>query len=187
MTITSFPLSILIAVLCFPVYLVSSKLNRWLTRRVLARKYGCKEPPRPNLDLDDINRKSAQNQNFLDTATRLFNEYGKTYKTKRAGRVFIRTSDPEVSKAVLSTHFEKFGLQPIRYERGKSFFGNGMLVTDGPQWKKSRALIRPTFDIAHIANLDRLGRHVDRFMGLLPRDGSTIDLLPLLKRLVSFE
>jgi len=88
---------------------------------------------------------------------------------------------------VLSTHFEKFGLQPIRYEDGKGFFGNGMLVTDGYQWKRSRALIRPTFDIAHIANLGRLQSHVDRFMGLLPRDGSTIDLFPLLKRLASFE
>src|SRR5881394_294666 len=97
-------------------------------------------------DLDEINRKSAQNQNFLDIATHLFNKHGKTYKTKRAGRVFIRTRDPEVSNAVLSIHFEKFGLQPIRYEDGKGFFGNGMLVTDGYQWKKSRALIRPTFD-----------------------------------------
>lgn len=60
-----------------------------------------------------------------------------------------------------------------------------MLVTDGPQWKKSRTLIKPTFDIAHIANLDRLGPFVDRFMELLPRDGSTVDLFPLLKRMVS--
>ena len=90
----------------------------------------------------------------------------------------------EVSKAVLSTHFEKFGLQPIRYEGGNSFFGNGMLVTDGHQWKTSRTLIKPTFDIAHIANLGRLGPFVDRFMELLQRDGSTVDLFPLLKRMV---
>ncbi|KAF2713984.1 cytochrome P450 [Pleomassaria siparia CBS 279.74] len=183
MTLISLLLPALIAAFCFPAYLLSPKLNKWLTRRVLIRRYGCKDPPQPNLNLDEINRESAQNQSFLDTATRLFNEHGKTHKAKRAGRVFIRTNDPEVSKAVLATHFDKFGLQPLRYEGGNSFFGNGMLVTDGPQWKISRALIRPTFDVAHIANLDRLGRHVDRFMALLPRDGLTIDLFPLLKRL----
>ncbi|KAF1961218.1 n-alkane-inducible cytochrome P450 [Byssothecium circinans] len=183
MAISSIPLSILILILSVPVVLLYSKFNRWLTRSLLAWKYGCKEPPRPNINLDEINRTSAQNFTFLDTTTRLFNDHGKTYKTRRGGRVFIRTCQPEVSKAVLSTHFEKFGLQPIRYEGGKSFFGNGMLVTDGAQWKTSRALIRPTFDVAHIANLDRLGPFVDRFMGLLPRDGSTVDLFPLFKRL----
>jgi cytochrome P450 len=85
---------------------------------------------------------------------------------------------------VLSTHFKHFGLQPLRYEGGKGFFGNGLLVTDGAQWKSSRALIRPAFDIAHIANFDRLSGYVERFMSLLPRDGSTLDLFPLFKRLV---
>lgn len=185
MAASSVPLSILVVILSIPVFVFSSKLNRWLTRSLLAWRYDYKEPPHPNINLDEINRTSAQNYTFLDTSTRLFNQHGKTYKTKRGGRVFVRTCDPEVSKAVLSTHFEKFGLQPIRYEGGKSFFGNGMLVTDGNQWKISRMLIRPTFDVAHIANLDRLGPFVDRFMSLLPRDGSTVDLFPLLKRLVS--
>lgn len=147
-------------------------------------KYGAKEPPHFNIDLNRINRESTQDHKSLETATKLFWKYGKTYKTKRGGRAMIRTCDPELFKAVLSTHFENFGLQPIRYEGGKSFFGNGMLVTDGPQWKTSRMLIRPTFDVAHIANLGRLGPFVDRFMELLPRDGSTVDLFPLLKRMV---
>lgn len=185
MAVGSVPLSILALIFSGLALVLSPTFNRWLTRSLLAWRYGCKEPPRPNINLDEINRTSAENYTFLDTTTRLFKEHGKTYKTKRGGRVFIRTCDPEVSKAVLSTHFEKFGLQPIRYEGGKSFFGNGMLVTDGAQWRTSRALIRPTFDVAHIANLDRLGPFVDRFMRLLPRDGSTVDLFPLLKRLVS--
>jgi hypothetical protein len=185
MAFTSISLSILVSILSILILLLPSKFNRWITRSLLAWRHGCKEPPYPNINLDDINRTTALNYTFLDTTTQLFNEHGKTYKTVRGGRVFIRTCDPEVSKVVLSTQFEKFGLQPIRYEGGKSFFGNGMLVTDGAQWKTSRRLIRPTFDVAHIANLDRLGPFVDRFMRLLPRDGSTINLLPLLKRLVS--
>jgi len=184
MEATTLPLTFLFATLGVVGYILATKFRPWLVRCYLAWSYHCREPPHPHIDLDKINQVSGRNHNLLDTATGLFNKYGKTYKTRRGGRVFIRTCDPEVSKAVLSTHFEKFGMQPIRYEGGKSFFGNGMLVTDGPQWKISRALIRPTFDVAHIANLARLGPHVDQFMTLLPRDRSTIDLLPLLKRLV---
>lgn len=184
MAVRSILLAISVFILSVLFLKFSSKFNKWLTRSLLTWRHGCKEPPRPKINLDEINRTSAQNYTSLDTTTHLFNEYGKTYKTNRGDKVFLRTCDPEVSKAVLSTHFEKFGLQPIRYEGGNSFFGNGMLVTDGAQWKASRTLIRPTFAVAHIANLDRLGPFVDRFMSLLPRDGSTIDLLPLLKRLV---
>jgi cytochrome P450 len=165
-------------------HFLSKRLTRWRSRRALIRRHGCKEPPELPLDLAVINQKAAKEHKFLETTTQLFNEYGKTYKAKRSGRTIIRTCDPEVFKAVLSTHFENFGMQPIRYEDGKGFFGNGMLVTDGLQWKHSRALIRPVFDIAHVANFDRLSAHVERFMQLIPRDGATIDLYPLLKRLV---
>jgi cytochrome P450 len=185
MVVNSTQLTILSCLSLLPILVFFTKIRTWASRSLLAWRHGCKEPPHPNINLDEISRTSAQNFTSLETTTRLFNEIGKTYKTKRGGRVFLRTCDPEVTKAVLSTQFENFGLQPIRYEGGKSFFGNGMLVTDGAQWKNSRTLIRPTFDVAHIANLDRLGPFVDQFMRLLPRDGSTIDLLPLLKRLVS--
>jgi cytochrome P450 len=187
MAATLVSLSPLIFVLFVTVLLFYSRLNKWFGESLLAWTHSCREPPCPNINLDEINRESAQNHTFLDTTTQLFNTHGKTYKASRGERVFIRSCDPEVAKAVLSTHFDKFGLQPIRYESGNSFFGNGMLVTDGAQWKTSRMLIRPTFDIAHIANLDRLGPFVDQFMHLLRRDGSTIDLLPLLKRLVRHE
>jgi len=172
------------AISCVVLYFLLPRVSRRLSRRTLVRKHGCKEPPHLSLGLDQINKQAAIDHKFLETTTRLFDEHGKTYKAIRAGRTMIRTCDPEVSKAVLSTHFENFGMQPIRYEEGKGFFGNGMLVTDGSQWKHSRALIRPTFDIAHVANFDRLSGHVARFTDLLPRDRSTVDLFPLLKRLV---
>jgi hypothetical protein len=172
------------AILLISSYIFVPRVARWLSRRALVRKHQCKEPPQLPLDLAEINQKAAKEHRFLETTTRLFNEYGKTYKARRAGRTIIRTCDPEVFKAVLSTHFENFGMQPIRYEDGKGFFGNGMLVTDGAQWKHSRALIRPVFDIAHVVNFGRLSTHVERFMQLIPRDGATIDIFPVLKRLV---
>lgn len=152
---------------------------------------GCREPPRYHhkdpLGRDLFRRtiEAYKEHKFLDFTERLFQEHGNTFKTITEGKVLIKTRDPEVSKAVYTTFFDKFGLQPIRYEGGKGFFGDGILVTDGAQWKRSRTLIRPAFDIAHIANFNRLDRHVSRFLEILPQDGSTIDLLPLFKRLVS--
>jgi cytochrome P450 len=150
----------------------------------LTHKFDFKDPPIVDFDLGPINDRAAQEHRFLETTKHLFDQYGKTFRTTRLGRKFIRSQDPEVMKAVLSTHFENFGMQPLRYEGGKGFFGDGMLATDGPQWKHSRTIIRPTFDVARIANFGRLKGHVERFMEILPRDGSTIDIFPLLKRLV---
>ncbi len=160
------------------------RVSKRITRTLLVWRYGCEEPVTLKLDLLAINQKATLEHKLLETITRLFNQHGKTFKAYRSGRRFIRTCDPEVTKAILSTHFENFGMQPLRYEGGKGFFGNGLAVTDGIQWKSSRALIRPTFDIAHIANMDRLSSHVSRFIDLLPRDGATIDLFPFFKRLV---
>jgi cytochrome P450 len=128
-----------------------------LIRRGLIQKYGCKSPSTIlDLNITEIDAKAAQEHKYLETTADLFTRYGRTHKVFHFGRTVIRTCDPEVAKAIYSTQFNRFGLQPIRYEGGKGFFGNGILVTDGPHWKASRALVRPAFDIAHIANFDRL-------------------------------
>jgi hypothetical protein len=40
-------------------------------------------------------------------------------------------------------------------------------------------MIRPNFTRSQVADLDGLEKHVQRFVNLLPRDGSTVDLQPL--------
>lgn len=187
MSLVNLRVTLLVVIICVPLYFLLPIGGRWYTRRALVCKRGCKEPPTLAIDLDGIHQKAAKEHKFLEATTQLFREHGRIYKALRSGRTFIRTSDPEVSKAVLSTHFKCFGLQPLRYEGGKGFFGNGLLVTDGAQWKNSRALIRPAFDVSHIANFDRLSGYVERFMDLLTHDGSTIDLFPIFKYLVFFE
>lgn len=57
------------------------------------------------------------------------------------------------------------------------------MTTDGSFWEHSRALIRPTFARAQIANLSTLEVHVSRMIDLIPKDGSTVDLQPLFARL----
>lgn len=162
------------------------RIARW--RAVRGSK--CQEPPsyphKDSLgkDLYELSLEAYKQQRFLDLNEELFEKYGSTFKTISSGKVWIKTKDPRVSKAIYATFFDKFGMEPIRYEKN-GFFGDGILVTDGARWKHSRGLIRPAFEMAHIANFDRLHRHVDRFLEILPHDGSTVDILPLFKRLVS--
>jgi cytochrome P450 len=173
--------------------LIRVLFNKWqncATKPRVVRHSGCEDPPRYNhkdahgQDLFELSMKAFREQRFLTFTEELFEKYGTTFSTISHGKIWIRSKDPEVSKAIYSTFFEKFGLEPIRYEP-EGFFGDGILVVDGAKWKHSRGLIRPAFEVAHVANFDRLYRHVGRFLDILPKDGSTVDLLPILKRLVS--
>jgi cytochrome P450 len=168
------------------------KLQRWVSYNATLRRLGCREPPwyphkDPFLGIDLFMQymNAFQNGYFLKLNKDQYDIYGKTFKANSFGTTFIKSIDPEVSKAFHSTSFTKFGLQPLRYEVSKNLFGNGIIVVDGPHWQHGRALIRSSFDVVHLANFERLSRHTDRFLSLLPRDGTTVDLLPLFKKLVS--
>lgn len=54
------------------------------------------------------------------------------------------------------------------------------------EWQRSRALVKRTFSRFEVGNFDVLGFHIRRFLDLLRKDGSDVDLQPLLSRLVSF-
>ena len=173
------------------LWLIHKLYSRVLYKAAIRRNQ-CEEPvwypykdPVFGLDLFTKKKTAFESDRFLKLQKSLFEANGKTFKAKSFGATVITTMDPEISKAVLSKSFDNFGMQPLRYEVAKNLWGNGIVVVDGPAWAHARALIRSSFEIVHIANFDRLVRHVDRFMDLIPRDGSTVDLLPLFKRLVS--
>lgn len=157
----------------------------------IMRNNRCEEPakyphkdPIFGVDLLWKYKKSFETGQFLDTVAQDFDKYGKTFEAKMFGTTIVKTIDSEVAKCTLATSFEKFGLEPLRYETARNLFGNGIVVVDGSKWAHARTLIQSSFDMAHIVNLASLSGHVDRLMTLIPRDGSTVDLLPLFKRLV---
>lgn len=125
-------------------------------------------------------------ENFLDFKKQMFDKYGRTFKANVISKTTIRSMDFEVSKAVFATYASRFGLEPLRYGVATHLWGNGIIVVDGERWKHARALMRPSFEVVHLANFGRLRRHVDVFMDLLPVDGATVDLMPLFRRLVHF-
>ena len=111
---------VLFGVLCISVALLSPTLRRFFRNRRLALRHGCKNPPSvDSIDFSDLGGKASQEHRYLDVTGDLFIKHGTTHTITNSGKRMIRTCDPEISKAVLATQFEKFGLQPIRYENAK--------------------------------------------------------------------
>ena len=115
----------------------------------------------------------------------LHRKYGRTFEMTTPSGIQLQTSEPENIQAVCTSGFNDFGVGPMRGAIGAPFLDRGIFTEDGAYWKQSRALIRPTFSRAEIADLDNFERHVRRLLALVPRDSGTLDLLPLVKRLVS--
>ena len=97
----------------------------------------------------------------------------------------IQTAHPENIQAIAATNFNDYGVGPMRGDIGAPFLDRGIFTDNGEFWKHSGALIRPTFNRAEVADLGTFEKHVNRFLALLPRDGSAFDIQPLLKRLIS--
>ena len=131
-----------------------------------------------SINLADIRGLGSEAYNVLHK------KYGSTFEMKILGGVRIQTSQPENIQAVCTSAFEDWGVGPMRGTIGAPFLGRGIFTDDGSYWKHSRALIRPTFSRTEIADLGNFERHVKCLMATLPKDGSSFDILPLLKQLV---
>lgn len=150
-------------------------------------KYPHKDPFL-GLDLYWLMRNAIGNSKLLEIRKELFEQYGNTLEFNSWGAKVLATREPRNIQTVLSTSFDNFGVEPVREDHtGGSFMAKGIFTADGAIWRRSRALIRPTFARSQIGNFDSLQAHVDRLIDLIPRDGSTRDLQPLFKRLVCFE
>ena len=110
--------------------------------------------------------------------------HGRTFEMKALGGVQIQTSQAEIIQTICTSAFDDWGVEPMRGNAGAPFLDRGIFTDDGPIWKHSRGLVRPTFSRAEIADLENFERYSRRFLALLPSDGTTFDLLPLVKRLV---
>ena len=173
------------------VFFTLYKISQILLRRYRLARNGCAEPPLyphkdPFLGLDLFSRymSAFKSERFLDFNKEIFDTYGRTFKSNVLGTTTYRTIDPEVSKAIFSTYASRFGLAPLRHNVANHLWGNGIIVVDGERWKHARALMRPSFEVVHLANFERLEKYTDMFMKLLPEDGTTFDIMPLFLRLV---
>ena len=173
------------------IYLTLQKRSTQSRYHKAARQHNCKPAPHyahldPILGLDlfllILKADIAGHRSRL--YARLHSVYGTTFTRKALGSTQIHTAQAENIRAICATQFSDFGVGPIRGDVGAPFFGRGVFTEDGEYWKHSRALIRPTFNRAEVADLVRFEGHVRRFLALIPRDSGTFDVQPLLKRLV---
>lgn len=167
-------------------------LQKW-NRSSAARQHGCQPPPAyphkdPLLGLDlFLNTGSAiQEHRYLPELTRRYNTLGNTFSAKSLGSSSINSIEPENIKAVFSSNFNDWGVEPVRLPAQDPFCGRGFITTDGPSWEHSRSLLRPSFNRGNAVDLFTLETYLSKVIDRIPRDGSTVDLQPLLFSLVRF-
>lgn len=179
-----------IIALFFTYFVFESLISKWQVHQKSTRN-GCQAPPKyPNkdpilgLDLFFENFKQMKKSNLLNTWVTRFQTYGHTFSAKVQTKSAICTVDAENLKTVHATNFTHFGVQPLRNPPTMPFLGEGVFTMDGPFWEHSRALIRPTFSKSNVANLPAFEVHLQKFLALVPTDGTKVDLKPLLNKLV---
>ncbi|KAF4629186.1 hypothetical protein G7Y89_g8956 [Cudoniella acicularis] len=163
--------------------------TRWLIRYVsivrFKRKHGCKSEVRiPQVeriigyDLFKIQMQASKDKKIIEVSRKRFENFGNTWSGSMMGQRFFNTIEMENVKTVLATNFRDFGLGQ-RQESFGPLLGQGIFTTDGVQWEHSRALVRPNFTRAQVADLDTFETHILQFISKIPKDGSTVDLQTL--------
>ncbi|TVY88548.1 Cytochrome P450 monooxygenase [Lachnellula willkommii] len=108
-----------------------------------------------------------------------FEEHGKTWEESWRGKPLINTIEPANIQKVAAVGFEDFGKDPERAVAQFPFLGPGIAASDGPAWKHARDMIKPIFTRAEVSDVDHFTSFANRFMALLPNDGSPLDVQPL--------
>lgn len=182
-----------IAITGLSFLVVYYRLRSWYHEHK-ARKHGCRSPPTYprydpffGIDLFLQTGKAIQNHCYLPELTRRYARMGNTFSTKSLGTSSINSIEPENLKAVFSSNFSDWGVEPVRLPAQNPFCGRGFITTDGAAWEHSRLLLKPSFNKDTAVHLPTLEGHLEKLIARIPRNGSTFDLQPLLFSLVSLE
>ncbi|KAI2618233.1 putative N-alkane-inducible cytochrome P450 [Hypoxylon sp. NC1633] len=165
-------------------------LGRFIVRqlevRAFKRKHNCQPPPY-EAQLEHIIgisairrlRRERQQRITLQETARRSRELGCTSSIVMAGQNFTVTCDPENLKTMLATNFADYGIGPREIPLGPVLDG-GIFISDDEAWQHSRALIRPAFTRAQVADLSTLESHIQDLISRLPtEDGIKVDMQPL--------
>ena len=111
-------------------------------------------------------------------------EYGLTFQSHTLGKTRIFTIDPSNLRAIFTTNFEDWGVEPLRLSPWDPLVGRGVMDADGNFWRHSREMVQPLFKRAQALDLESFDKNLVRLLSLLPKDGSTVDVQPLFSRLI---
>jgi cytochrome P450 len=112
---------------------------------------------------------------------------GPTVRFKIPGSVYVASADPEVMRQVLLTNADNYVKDIRSMEAFLDLLGQGLLTSDGPLWKRQRAILARAFRIDALKNVaDVTRRAVDRASVTLDghaRSGEAVDVGGLFRRL----
>ncbi|MCJ1313136.1 hypothetical protein MMC25_006813 [Agyrium rufum] len=186
----------LIKVVCWTTMLVAltflyPQWREYAKSQAMRQQYGCKDLLRcPHQDgnwgsdLGPIRSDAMKEGRLFKLYESQFELYGKTFEENFRGKRLINTIEPANIQQITTLAFDDYCKDPERTKAQAPFLGPS-IFSDGPVWKQSRALVKAAFARAEIPDIDHLASFTDRFMELIPGDGSTADMQPLLHRLPS--
>jgi cytochrome P450 len=184
-------LSVLLLAACSsPILLyLLRRWNSYRTFRAAALRHGCQRPPKYRnrdpifgYDLVEARKEAVQKGRQMKLVMEEFDRYGKTWEEETFDTKVINTMEVRNIQEIAALSFHDYK-KPDR-SIFNPFLGHGIMSQDGPEWKHSRDLIKPIFSRAELSDLEIFSRHFDRFLESIPRDGTTVDLLPPLQRMV---
>ncbi|XXG97961.1 hypothetical protein Hte_004277 [Hypoxylon texense] len=96
------------------------------------------------------------------------------------------TDEPDNVRAVLSTSFDDWDIPQVRIRAALPVLGHhSIFSTNGDEWRRARASLRPAFVRDQVADLRCFDRHVARLIARIPRDGSIFDLQAMFSMLTT--
>ena len=173
---------------CVYIY---QKWSTYTSFRAAAVQHGCQRPrkyphsdPIWGYDLHRERTKATQSGNLMKLYERHFELYGKTFEEQFFNTKVINTMEAANIQQAAALSFQDWGKLSSRNASSSPFLGRGIFSEDGAFWKHSRDLIKPTFARSEISDVNSLGVFVDRLLDLIPHDGTTVDIQPLIHKLV---
>ncbi|KAJ8067971.1 hypothetical protein OCU04_003551 [Sclerotinia nivalis] len=131
------------------------------------KKYAHKDPFF-GIDMFLALAKSMQSGSMLATIEGLFTTYGKTFQSNSWGTTVINTMDPFGDPNSSCPQLGQIRRRAIQ---------------NSNTWAHHRSIAKQIFLGVRFSVIPTLEKNVKRLLELIPRDGSTVDLQPLLKRM----
>jgi cytochrome P450 len=136
---------------------------------------------------DELHTIGPDHQTFAALA-RWVPEYGDFFCVQSRDRrdpSFV-VSNPEYLKHILLTNHENYA-KGVGFERVKMLLGNGIIVSDGDEWRRQRTMMQPGFSRANIARLAEPMRTLNLELrgqwALLADAEQTLDITTAMSRL----
>ena len=92
----------------------------------------------------------------LETLCNLRDEYGDIVSVEKpSGRIAYFVNDPAEVRKILVRRHARYVKGP-GFERVKMLLGNGLIVSDGDVWRRSRTMIQPAFKVQNVHRLMKI-------------------------------